>query len=224
MYHYECSLQDEAHNLLETISSIHSICIWGGQLSQAQWQLSQYQKRFNDRLSSKNLLFIKQLLFFLSCLMKSLGLSSKATKEKQSFEANEEKVYDCCTFCIEAGFDHLNINSLIEFCENSKLPQKLTNFKPVNSEVTPIGGLKSFLEKVKSDGNNKPISPEEMITEEKETGSPLMAILDFMRCLRNPSQDGRVLCVKKLRSSVGYLKYILLNPGSLFQDFVKEPR
>lgn len=219
--------------MLETISSIHSISIWGHQLSHANWQLSQYQTKFAGRLSAKNLLLIKQLLFFISCLMKTLHLTSATSKKPlEETSKDEERIYDCSTFSIEAGFDHLNIHTLVDFCEKSKLPQKLFNFKPssVISEVTPsIGGLKNFLERVKSSGASKDIIPtnrsEDDSSQEKEaSGSPLITILEFMRCLRNPNEDGRVLCVRKARSSVGYLKYMLLNPGSLFKDFVKEAR
>lgn len=220
--------QDEAHNLLETISSMHSISVWGHQLSHANWQLSQYQTKFIGRLSAKNLLLIKQLLFFLSCLIKTLNFTVKTSKSQELPEETlktEEKIYDCSTFCIEAGFDHLNIHALVDFCEKSKLPQKLLNFKPsVVSEVNPIGGLKTFLERVRT-GTPKDNITEDDSSQEKETsGSPLLTILEFMRCLRNPNEDGRVLCVRKARSSMGYLKYMLLNPGSLFKDFVKEPR
>lgn len=220
--------QDEAHNLLETISSMHSISIWGHQLSHANWQLSHYQAKFIGRLSAKNLLLIKQLLFFLSCLMKTLNLSVKSSKSQELPEETlktEERIYDCSTFCTEAGFDHLNIHTLVDFCEKSRLPQKLLNFKPsVMAEVNPIGGLKTFLERVKPGAPKESIA-EDVSSPEKETsGSPLLAILEFMRCLGNPNEDGRVLCVRNARSSAGYLKYMLLNPGSLFNDFVKESR
>ena len=200
----------------------------GHQLSHAHWQLSQYHQRFYKRLSAKNLLQIKQLIFFLSCLLKSLGLKGKQETSQTNADKTtreEEIIFDCSKFCIEAGFDHINIHKLLEFCEKSKLPQKLHNFKPVASEITPIGGLKNFLEKLKPETINQTGSKkllDAVAIEEKESGSPLLTILEFMRCLRNPSQDGRVLCVKKIRSSTSYLKYILLNPGSLFNDFVNQ--
>ena len=220
---------DEAHNLLETISSIHNVLISGSQVSHAHWQLSQYQLKFSTRLSPKNLLHIKQLLFFLSCLLKLLGLSNKDSKDRSTESTTgppveEEKVCDVIDFSLRAGFDHLNMHRLIEFCEKSKLPQKLVGFRPVVSEVNPTRGLKSFLQKL------KPEEPEEAAktlpkeTQEIMSGSPLMSIVDFMRNLCNPSKDGRILCVKKTLPSKSFFKYLLLNPASLFSDLVTEPR
>ncbi len=165
--------------------------------------------------------------------MKSLGLQGNKQETNQAPSdkgiREEETIYDCSKFCIEAGFDHINIHTLVEFCEKSKLPQKLYNFRPpASSEVNPIGGLKSFLgklklpEEAKKESSSYPLTEVTAAVEEKEAGSPLLTILEFMRCLRNPNQDGRVLCVKKVRSSTSYIKYLLLNPGSLFNDFVNQ--
>ena len=159
--------------------------------------------------------------------MKSLSLQGKpdTNQAEANITTEDEKIFDCSKFCIEAGFDHLNINTLVEFCEKTKLPQKLIYFKPAIAEVTPVGGLKMFLGKlniVAAQSENPP-NPVEVV-DSKEAGSSLLPILEFMRCLINPNEDGRVLCVKKVLSSASYLKYILLNPGSLFKDFVTQPR
>ena len=216
---------DEAHNLLETISSIHNVSIAGSQVSHAHWQLTQYQQKFSTRLSPKNLLHIKQLIFFLSCLLKLLGISTKdkANVENASLSAEKEIVFDVIDFSVKAGFDHLKIYNLVEFCKKSKLPQKLAGFKPVVSEVNPIRGLKSFLDKLKPEETPSQVSvPEE--AKEILARSPLMTIVDFMKNLCNPCKDGRVLCVKKTVPSKSFFKYLLLNPASLFSDLITEPR
>lgn len=84
---------DEAHNLLDTISAIHTVSVSGAQVSKAHWQVSQYQLKYAKRLSAKNLMHIKQLQFFLSCLLKTMGLSAKATAEPAACVAEDEKVY-----------------------------------------------------------------------------------------------------------------------------------
>ena len=49
---------DEAHNLLDTISNIHSISISGSQLGLAYSQLNQYKERYSSRLKvSKEYLY-----------------------------------------------------------------------------------------------------------------------------------------------------------------------
>lgn len=233
---------DEAHNLLETISSIHNISISGAIISHAHWQLSQYHAKYSTRLSARNVLNIKQLLFFLSCLLRMLGISNKeggAQQQQganQASEAADEKVYDVIDFVVRAGFDHLNLHKLLDFCKQSKLAQKLAGFKAVDNKVAvvePTRGLKTFLDRLK---NHEPPAaappskiedPTEKVGQEPAeyvTASPLMIIIDFLRSLHNPCQDGRILCVRKPQPSKSFFKYLLLNPASLFTDLIEQPR
>jgi len=69
----------------------------GALLSHAHWQLTHYQQKFSTRLSPRNLLHIKQLLFLLSCLLKALGLSTK-DKDKDK-DDKEIKAAMYCTMC-----------------------------------------------------------------------------------------------------------------------------
>uniref|UniRef100_A0A8C1LZX5 Helicase ATP-binding domain-containing protein n=1 Tax=Cyprinus carpio TaxID=7962 RepID=A0A8C1LZX5_CYPCA len=64
---------DEAHNLTDTISAIHSAEISGAQFCRAHSQLSQYCERYRSRLKAKNLMYIKQILFVLEGLVRTLG-------------------------------------------------------------------------------------------------------------------------------------------------------
>ena len=64
---------DEAHNLVETITNIHSMSVSGHMLGAAYTQLNQYRDRYSARLKAKNLLYIKQILFILSRFIKLLG-------------------------------------------------------------------------------------------------------------------------------------------------------
>ena len=74
----------------------------------------QYQQKFSTRLSSRNLLHIKQLLFFLSCLLKALGISMKSKNSSldSCIQQTEEKVFDPINFSVEVGFDHLNMHKV----------------------------------------------------------------------------------------------------------------
>ncbi|KAK2177258.1 hypothetical protein NP493_610g02000 [Ridgeia piscesae] len=66
---------DEAHNLLDTISSIHSIEVTASQaryITCASSQLNQYQERYLKRLKAKNLMYIRQILFILTSFNKYL--------------------------------------------------------------------------------------------------------------------------------------------------------
>uniref|UniRef100_A0A8B9H476 ATP-dependent DNA helicase DDX11 n=1 Tax=Astyanax mexicanus TaxID=7994 RepID=A0A8B9H476_ASTMX len=64
---------DEAHNLTDTITALHSAEVNGAQLCRAHSQLSQYCERYRSRLKAKNLMYIKQILFVLEGLVRTLG-------------------------------------------------------------------------------------------------------------------------------------------------------
>lgn len=52
---------DEAHNLLDTISNIHSCIITGHQLACSHSQLVQYKERYHSKFSPFNLLYLNQV-------------------------------------------------------------------------------------------------------------------------------------------------------------------
>uniref|UniRef100_A0A3Q3W8M1 Helicase ATP-binding domain-containing protein n=1 Tax=Mola mola TaxID=94237 RepID=A0A3Q3W8M1_MOLML len=64
---------DEAHNLSDTLSCIHSAELTGAQLCRAHSQLTQYADRFKSRLKAKNLMYIKQILFVIEGLVRVMG-------------------------------------------------------------------------------------------------------------------------------------------------------
>ena len=122
--------------------------------------------------------------------MRILGLSAKdstgSSIDDSQLVAEEEKVFQVIDFSVAGGFDHLNLNKLVRFCETSKLPQKLAAFKPaaVTVHADPVGGLKSFLNQLKPDENCRPEKvkttgqDEDAVTEEKVPmmASPLMTV------------------------------------------------
>ena len=69
---------DEAHNLLETIANIHSVVLTYQQLACTVEQLSEYLRRYDKRLTARNLLHTKQILFIAKSFMRLLD--SKGTE------------------------------------------------------------------------------------------------------------------------------------------------
>ena len=66
---------DEAHNLIDTITSVHSVEVTLAQLRCSQTQLTHYLSKFKKRLKPQNLLAVKQILFILKSLVKFLSTS-----------------------------------------------------------------------------------------------------------------------------------------------------
>lgn len=116
----------------------------------------------------------------------------------------------------------------MDFCSDSKLPQKLAGFKP-GTTVNPVGGLRSLLGAIKPAFVAPDLSTQQEATSEENSfsadeSSPLLAVVDFMRNLGNPSEDGRILINRKIIASKSTLKYFVLNPASMFKDIVAESR
>ncbi|XP_068203428.1 ATP-dependent DNA helicase DDX11 isoform X2 [Palaemon carinicauda] len=87
---------DEGHNLLETIANIHSVFVSKLQFMGAHAQLSQYMQRYEKRLSPRNLLYIKQILFFINSQIKLLNeeniIPVSNVNERESEPPEEEAV------------------------------------------------------------------------------------------------------------------------------------
>ncbi len=79
---------DEAHNLIDTISSIHSVEITDQHVTQANTQLTNYIERYKSRFSAKNMLYLRQLLNILSGLNKIFT----AKNENVKFEMDNGKL------------------------------------------------------------------------------------------------------------------------------------
>ena len=74
---------DEAHNLIDMISSMHSIEISNTQITQAASQLNAYYERYKSRLSAKNTLYCKLLLSVLNSLNKCFSLKNDESEKNK---------------------------------------------------------------------------------------------------------------------------------------------
>lgn len=122
---------DEAHNLLDTIASIHSAEITVEQLQRAQQQLTAYKTKYLDRFSDKNLLRLNQLISIANRLakfiMKPLPVDPKRSQNEPQTEFSSEMVltHDLLD---EKNISYGNIFELIKFAEETRLAQKVSGF------------------------------------------------------------------------------------------------
>ncbi|CAG0878860.1 unnamed protein product [Darwinula stevensoni] len=229
---------DEAHNLLETIGNIHSTQVTGIQLCTAHSQLTQYHKRYGKRLNAKNVLYVKQLLQILSCLIKHLGGNPMQDPNAQVGIHHNTTIAQLSRFLADAGIDHLNLFKILYFCEKSKIAQKLYSFVgkwegEVRTHQKPTS-IQNFIrqfadhqQKIKQEEGKENKTKEE--EEEKEVklhprSSPLMIVLEFIRALTTKDDLGRVVTQKAFTLSKGSLKYLLLDPSMHFTDIVRNAR
>ncbi|XP_064636727.1 ATP-dependent DNA helicase DDX11-like [Lineus longissimus] len=236
---------DEAHNLVETINNVYSIEVTATQVTCAHSQLSQYMERYRTRLKAKNLMYIKQILFILSNLIKALGGRPGLSAEKQKIEKPEAKLQTINSFLFDTSLDNLNLFKIMSYCGKSKISKKLHGFvekyhpsvniqtKPEQKEEKPKTGLTNFLKEIsqakdtKASGPSDENLPFKAPNEEREgitLSSPLMHIEGFLEALTNADKDGRIVINKQGLMSRSSLKFLLLNPVVHFQSIVEEAR
>ena len=135
---------DEAHNLIDSINSIHSIFLDSSQIRLALTQLKNYYEKYKTRLAAKNSMYIKQLLLVLE------KLDAKFTKTGLMTALEFVQLLD---------LDHLNFFKIIQFLESSQLANKLQGFNDKTALVpqndigvyqpkneSPIRNIASLLE------------------------------------------------------------------------------
>ncbi|CAL8376134.1 unnamed protein product [Arctogadus glacialis] len=129
---------DEAHNLSDTLSSIHSVELTGAQFCRAFSQLRQYSERYKSRLKAKNLMYIRQILFVLDGLVQVLGGKAGQNPQSQTTQPGTQ-LLTINDFLFKAQIDNINLFKLQKYFEKSMICRKLCGFveKYAGSGVTP---------------------------------------------------------------------------------------
>uniref|UniRef100_UPI00398E4C92 ATP-dependent DNA helicase DDX11 n=1 Tax=Pristiophorus japonicus TaxID=55135 RepID=UPI00398E4C92 len=230
---------DEAHNLIDTITGIHSYQVTGSQLCCAHSQLSQYMERYRSRLKAKNMMYIKQILYILVNLLQVLGGKVGQNPNTQKIFQGGTELQSINDFLFRAQFDNINLFKVQRYYVKSMLSRKLFGFvekyqvsasKPndmQNQKVSKTAGLENFLQTIneKSSGQVTPHDQGEALEKEQPVmASPMMHIEGFLFALTNTNKDGRVVVQRQGTVSQSSLKFLLLNPAVHFAEVVKECR
>ncbi|KFB44279.1 AGAP001537-PA-like protein [Anopheles sinensis] len=119
---------DEAHNLLDTIASIHSQELSYEQLSQGKMQLAAYKARYFARFSTKNLLRINQLIFIATRLGKLLSTEVKPLGGSNETPTQGSRMVQPQELLVEGDIFNLNLTDILAFCERTHIAQKVHGF------------------------------------------------------------------------------------------------
>ncbi|XP_061201771.1 ATP-dependent DNA helicase DDX11 isoform X1 [Neopsephotus bourkii] len=229
---------DEAHNLIDTITCIHSVEVSGSQLCCAHSQLLQYMERYGKRLNAKNLMYIKQILNLLKRFVAVLGGNVNQNPSFQAVSQTGTVLNSINTFLFQSRIDNINLFKVQRYCEKSLISRKLFGFverygspasavKP-NRENQKLSGLQNFLLTLQQGADTEAGTPQSPVMEaehnEVRTASPLMQIEGFLSALTNANQDGRVIINRRGTVGQSSLKFLLLNPAVHFAKVVKECR
>ncbi|XP_049738125.1 ATP-dependent DNA helicase DDX11 isoform X2 [Elephas maximus indicus] len=224
---------DEAHNLIDAITSIHSTELSGSQLCQAHSQLLQYMERYRKRLKAKNLMYIKQILYLLEKFVAVLGGNIKQNPNTQSLSQTGTELKTINDFLFQSQIDNINLFKVQRYCEKSMVSRKLFGFTerygvvlPPSREHPKLTGFQHFLQSLQPGVTEAaPSAPaEEGEARAPRPASPLMHVEGFLAALTTANQDGRVILSRQGSLSQSSLKFLLLNPAVHFTQVVKECR
>ncbi|NWT39317.1 DDX11 helicase, partial [Chroicocephalus maculipennis] len=225
---------DEAHNLIDTITCIHSAEVSGSQLCCAHSQLLQYMERYRKRLKAKNLMYIKQILYLLEQFVAVLGGNVKQNPNCQAVSQTGTVLKSINDFLFQSQIDNINLFKVQRYCEKSLISRKLFGFVEryggpatavkTNKENQKLAGLQNFLLTLQQGSDKEGDPPVEPENEQLRTASPLMQIEGFLSALTNANQDGRVILNRQGTVGQSSLKFLLLNPAVHFAKVVEECR
>ncbi|XP_045425449.1 putative ATP-dependent RNA helicase DDX11-like protein 8 isoform X1 [Lemur catta] len=221
---------DEAHNLIDTITGIHSVEVSGSQLCQAHSQLLQYMERYGKRLQAKNLMYIKQILYVLEKFVAVLGGNIKQNPSTQSLPQTGTELKTINDFLFQSQIDNINLFKVQRYCEKSMVSRKLFGFTErygavlsCSRERSRLAGFRQFLQSLQPGVTEAPAVPVDEGQARAPT-SPLMHVEGFLAALTTANQDGRVILSRQDTLSQSSLKFLLLNPAVHFAQVVKECR
>lgn len=210
---------DEAHNLLDAISSIHSSSISLSQLQLGRAQLGGYLLKFRNRLRGKNRVYVTQLVRLIDCL-KSF-LETKAAEDNMKKEDEAEVVVG--DLMAGKGVDQINLYKLMRYLQESKIARKVERYAVFEFEQQSTS-----VKPMKTNGSaEQPATRTEK--EETATGgaSSTMPVLtqlhSFLLALTYPEAEGRFF-YERLENGDVMLKYLLLDPTAHFREIVDEAR
>eukprot|EP01135_Chromosphaera_perkinsii_P004535 Nk52_evm5s288 gene=Nk52_evmTU5s288 len=201
---------DEAHNLMDTISSIHSVEVTGRMVWSAKGQLTRYQEKYQNKLLGKNNMYIKQILFILKQLAKYLGydekkeLDSNADFMSKASTTVETKMLTINDFLFATNIDNVNLFKIETYFKASEIAKKLNGFV-----------VRDAVSKEKS--GNIAVNGESNICS-------FSLVESFFNALSHNDEDGRVLITKRKGSGLSTIKFVMLNPALHFKEIVEESR
>jgi len=114
---------DEAHNLIDSILSLHSISITTTQLTQIRQALLTYITKFKSRFAGLNATYLKQLALLLK------GLSGFAEEWSKGGTGKKEEMI-AVGRVLKTGekgaLDQINLRKLDEYLQKSKIARKVS--------------------------------------------------------------------------------------------------
>ncbi|KAH3682974.1 hypothetical protein WICPIJ_006061 [Wickerhamomyces pijperi] len=189
---------DEAHNLIDTITSIFSVSVHLEEFLQCRDSLKTYYMKFNKRMNGGNRVNLLKLIKLVNLVCEYTMTRAQKIKIKNGDVININEMFDKTTG------DLLNVNKLDRYLTTSKIGYK-------------IQGYIDKLEREKQ--------PEELKSKSKSSTPVLFKVIEFLKAIANPSSEGKFFFENTSTSSATSnltLNYMLLDPSHKFKDIVDQ--
>jgi chromosome transmission fidelity protein 1 len=121
---------DEAHNLMDAISSIHSVTVSLSQLQTAIGQLTTYARKFKNRLKGKNRNYVAQVI-------RLVGSIAEHLKSISQQKGPVEGPVQASDLMAGKGIDQINPYKLSRYLQESKLARKVDGYVESTQERQP---------------------------------------------------------------------------------------
>ncbi|GAB1205703.1 ATP-dependent DNA helicase chl1 [Aspergillus pseudonomiae] len=118
---------DEAHNLMDAISNIHSVTITLSELQTSLFQLTTYARKFKTRLKGKNRNYIAQVIRLVTSITDHL----KTILERNQASEGPVQPSDLMS---GKGVDQINPYKLCRYLRESKLARKVDGYAEFSRE------------------------------------------------------------------------------------------
>ncbi|KAL8760551.1 MAG: hypothetical protein Q9184_003278 [Pyrenodesmia sp. 2 TL-2023] len=186
---------DEAHNLMDAISGMHSSTVSQSQLHRCQGQLRIYLQKFRNKLKGKNRVYVTQIVRLIDSVTQCVDELALTNNGNESLIGVSELMGG-------KGVDQINLHKLVRYLNDSKLARK-------------VDGYLDFAAEKGRDGSDSGTT---------SASTPVLAhVQGFLGTLMNPAAEGRFF-FERYESNSSTLRYMLLDPTYHFKEVVEEAR
>lgn len=207
---------DEAHNLMDTVSGLHSAGINLAALHLCTTQLMLYAHKFAKRLKGKNRVYLMQLLSLIQSLIGWMGKKAEDALREEG-GVLEDGIVTSAELLSGKGVDQIDLFKLMTYLQESKLARKVDGYVCQVSAETQAATAAAAASK-----GSKPEEAPKSKKEPPPTSMPvLLHLQSFLQILTNPSAEGQFFYSNTPIDTPGSsvptpditLRYLLLDPS-----------
>ncbi|KAJ2904640.1 chromosome transmission fidelity 1 [Zalerion maritima] len=210
---------DEAHNIMDAVSSVHASEIKMSDLKRAKQMLSIYVKRFGKKLKGENRVLVGQVARVVSSLLEWM------TEEGSKLKQKEGIIGDSNVLLRAKGADQINLFELTRYIQKSKLAYKIEGY------VERVEEMEQQQQQSLSTGRGRGGRDTTQATSKapKSSTPVLHTLVSFLLSLTHLSSEGRIFYAKIPSTSPTpaadlKLSYLLLSPSHVFSSIVSSSR